>query len=270
MEGLKDKRYLSVTRKRFEPVTVLFSILLLVAVLITAVGYDVGLGIGSDDIFLFNDFRSFFFVVGGTIGILLFQFDLQTFFHTFLLVLRSFVTNPVNALNPVMRELDEAIIRGNSIRDLRDGNEINGDMLNDIIYMMKEKLFYEEIEDFVSNRIATIYLSRRIAVSLLNKGARIAPALGLLGTVIGLIEVLQSLEDPTRIGPAMSLALMTTAFGSILGSLVFTPLAGRLEHHNNIYLESHKLLMNRVSVLIQRQERQLESVMMNKPLDDAS
>ena len=145
MEGLKDKRYLSVTRKRFEPVTVLFSILLLVAVLITAVGYDVGLGIGSDDIFLFNDFRSFFFVVGGTIGILLFQFDLQTFFHTFLLVLRSFVTNPVNALNPVMRELDEAIIRGNSIRDLRDGNEINGDMLNDIIYMMKEKLFYEEI-----------------------------------------------------------------------------------------------------------------------------
>lgn len=270
MEGLKDKQYLSVTRKRYEPITVLFSILLLVAVLITAVGFDVGLGIGSDDIFLFNDFRSFFFVVGGTFGILLFQFDLQTFLHTFVLVVRSFFSNPANALNPVMEELDEAIIKGSAIEELREGSEITGDMLNDIVYMMKEKLFYEEIEDFVSNRIATLYLGRKIAVSLLNKGARIAPALGLLGTVIGLIEVLQSLEDPTRIGPAMSLALMTTAFGSVLGSLVFTPLAGRLEHHNSIYLETHKLLMNRVSVLIQRRERQLDSVSMNAQLEPSA
>jgi chemotaxis protein MotA len=65
----------------------------------------------------------------------------------------------------------------------------------------------------------------------------------------------------------MSLALMTTAFGSVLGSLVFTPLAGRLEHHNSVYVETHKLLMNRVSVLLQREERQLDSVIMNKKMD---
>ena len=80
---------------------------------------------------------------------------------------------------------------------------------------------------------------------------------------------MRSLEDPARIGPAMSLALMTTAFGSVLGSLVFTPLAGRLEHHNSIYLESHKLLMNRVSVLVQRQERYMDAMGMNKKLDTA-
>ena len=270
MQSLKEKQYLSLTRRRFEPLTVLFSILLLVAVCITAIGFDLGLGIGSDNIFLFNDFRSFFFVVGGTVGILLLQHDLHTFFHTFILILRSFFSNPGNALNPLIEELDEAIIKGSSIQDLRDANEITGEILNDIIYMMKEKLFYEEIEGFISNRIASVYLGRKVAVSLLNKGARIAPSLGLLGTVIGLIEVLQSLEDPTRIGPAMSLALMTTAFGAMLGSLIFTPLAGRLEHHNNIYLESHKLLMNRVSVLMQRRERQLESVKMNKQLDVTS
>jgi chemotaxis protein MotA len=84
--------------------------------------------------------------------------------------------------------------------------------------------------------------------------------------VIGLIEVLQSLEDPTKIGPAMSLALMTTAFGSILGSLVFTPLAGRLEHHNIVYVETHKLLMNRVSILLKREDRRLDSMVMNKKL----
>lgn len=267
MNGLKEKKYLAVSRKRFDPVTVFFSVGLLVAVLINAVGLDAGFDIGSDSNIMFNDFRSFFFVVGGTIGVLLFQFDLESFLHTFVLVVRSFFANPVKYLNPVMEELDEAIIKGSSILDLREGKEITGELLNDVIYMARQKLFFEEIEDFVSNRVATLFMARKTAVALLNKGSKIAPALGLLGTVIGLIEVLQSLEDPTRIGPAMSLALMTTAFGSVLGSLVFTPLAGRLEHHNSMYVETHKLLMNRVSVLIRREDRLLDITKMNKKLD---
>lgn len=230
-------------------------------------GIDTGLGVGSGNTFLFKDFRSFFFVVGGTLGILLFQFDLETFISTFLLVIRSFIASPTKSITKIMDELDETIIKGNSILEIREANEISGELLNDIVYMIKEKLFYEEIEDFVSNRIASAFLIRKVAVSLLNKGAKVAPALGLLGTVIGLIEVLQSLEDPSKIGPAMSLALMTTAFGSVLGSLVFTPLAGRLEHHNSMYVETHKLLMNRVSVLIRREDRQMDSVKMNKKLD---
>ena len=272
MNGLKDKKYLSVSNRRFDPITVFFSVALLAAVLVSAVGIDTGLGIGlgSGNTIMFNDFRSFFFVVGGTLGVLLFQFDVETFFHTIVLVVRSFIANPVKHLNPVINELDDMIIKGGSILDIRDGSEITGELLNDIIHMRKEKLFYEEIEDFVTNRVASVFLLRKVSASLLNKGSKVAPALGLLGTVIGLIEVLQSLENPTQIGPAMSLALMTTAFGSILGSLVFTPLAGRLEHHNNIYIETHKLLMNRVSALIRREERQLDSMSMNTKMGGAA
>ncbi len=267
MQGLKDKKYLVSSKKRFDPITLIFSIGLLTAVLISAIGINAVPGTDSSGVFLFNDFRSFFFVVGGTLGVLLFQFDLETFFSTLLLVLRSFIASPAKSIHQLMEELDETIIKGSSILGLRDGKEISGDLLNDIIYMINEKLFYEEIEDFVTTRIASVFLVRKVAVSLLNKGAKVAPALGLLGTVIGLIEVLQSLEDPSKIGPAMSLALMTTAFGSVLGSLVFTPLAGRLEHHNSMYVETHKLLMNRISVLIRREDRQLDSVKMNKKLD---
>ncbi len=267
MQGLKDKKYLVSARKRFDPITLVFSVSLLVAVLFAALGIDTGLGVGNGNAFLFKDFRSFFFVVGGTLGILLFQFDLETFISTFLLVIRSFLASPTKSIADIMDELDETIIKGNSITEMREANEITGELLNDIIYMLKQKLFFEEIEDFVSTRISSVFLVRKVAVSLLNKGAKVAPALGLLGTVIGLIEVLQSLEDPSKIGPAMSLALMTTAFGSVLGSLVFTPLAGRLEHHNSMYVETHKLLMNRISVLIRREDRQIDSLKMNKKLN---
>lgn len=270
MNDLKKKKYLGSSKKRFDPITVIFSVGLLIAVLFYALGLDTGKGLGgrAGDAVLFNDFRSFFFVVGGTFGVLLFQFDLEILFHTLLLVLRSFISNPAKHLNPLIDELDETIIKGSSILSLREAGEISGELLNDIIYMIKQNLFYEEIEDFVTNRVASVFLIRKVAASLLNKGAKIAPALGLLGTVIGLVEVLQSLEDPTKIGPAMSLALMTTAFGSVLGSLVFTPLAGRLEHHNDVYLETHKLLMNRISVLVRREDRKLDSVKMNKKLDN--
>ena len=98
MQGLKEKKYLTSSNKRFDPITLIFSVGLLTAVLISAIGIDTGLGIGSGNTFLFNDFRSFFFVVGGTLGILLFQFDLETFFNTIVLVIRSFIGSPTKRI----------------------------------------------------------------------------------------------------------------------------------------------------------------------------
>jgi chemotaxis protein MotA len=58
----------------------------------------------------------------------------------------------------------------------------------------------------------------------------------------------------------MSLALMTTAYGAGLASLIFTPLAGRLEHHNHIFLECHKQILSKIGILIQRDDRSMDSV----------
>lgn len=56
-----------------------------------------------------------------------------------------------------------------------------------------------------------------------------APAMGMIGTVIGLVQMLQSLDDPSAIGPAMAVALITTFYGAILANLVFNPMAGKLK-----------------------------------------
>ena len=58
--------------------------------------------------------------------------------------------------------------------------------------------------------------------------ARLSPAFGMVGTLIGLIKMLSRLSDPSVIGPAMALALLTTFYGAILGYMVFQPLAGNL------------------------------------------
>lgn len=56
-----------------------------------------------------------------------------------------------------------------------------------------------------------------------------APAFGMLGTIIGLIKMLATLDDPSSVGPSMSVALVTTFYGSLLASLVFLPTAAKLK-----------------------------------------
>ena len=60
-----------------------------------------------------------------------------------------------------------------------------------------------------------------------------APAMGMVGTLIGLVQMLQTLEDPAAIGPAMAIALLTTLYGAILAFLIFNPIAQKLEIRTN-------------------------------------
>jgi chemotaxis protein MotA len=60
-----------------------------------------------------------------------------------------------------------------------------------------------------------------------------APAMGLIGTLIGLVQMLQSLDDPSSIGPAMAVALLTTFYGAILANVILLPLAGKLRYRHS-------------------------------------
>ena len=64
--------------------------------------------------------------------------------------------------------------------------------------------------------------------SIYKKMGVLCPAFGMLGTVIGLIKMLSRLDDPTSIGPAMAVALLTTFYGSFLSSMFFLPVANKL------------------------------------------
>jgi chemotaxis protein MotA len=59
-----------------------------------------------------------------------------------------------------------------------------------------------------------------------------APAMGMIGTLIGLVQMLQTLNDPTRIGPAMAIALLTTLYGAVTAFLVCNPIAAKLERRS--------------------------------------
>ena len=60
-----------------------------------------------------------------------------------------------------------------------------------------------------------------------------APAMGMVGTLIGLVQMLQNLNDPSRIGPAMAVALLTTFYGAVIANVICLPIAGKLRNRSD-------------------------------------
>ncbi|HLF58773.1 MAG TPA: MotA/TolQ/ExbB proton channel family protein, partial [Alphaproteobacteria bacterium] len=98
--------------------------------------------------------------------------------------------------------------------------------------------------------------------SVLRKGAEVAPAMGLIGTLVGLVQMLGRLDDPGTIGPAMAVALLTTFYGAVLANVVLAPLASKLERNSREeLLVKHIFLMAASSIARQENPRRLEMLL---------
>lgn len=95
--------------------------------------------------------------------------------------------------------------------------------------LVADGLPHDSIEAILNAEIEAEGRRRGRLAELLRRGADIAPAMGLIGTLIGLVGVMRDLDDPARIGPAMAIALLTTLYGAVLAHIVLLPLAHRAE-----------------------------------------
>ena len=105
--------------------------------------------------------------------------------------------------------------------------------------LVADALSSEDIRRILELEISFQIDRHRKGAQLLTALGTIAPAMGLLGTIIGLVQMLKNLNDPSSIGPAMAVALITTFYGSLLSNLVFLPLAGKLRarSHEEVLLK---------------------------------
>ena len=87
----------------------------------------------------------------------------------------------------------------------------------------------QAIEEVLELEMSTLEGRHETGVHVIESMASYAPALGLIGTVVGLVQMLKSMDDPSTIGPAMALALITTFYGVVLANLLFLPLSNKLK-----------------------------------------
>ena len=120
----------------------------------------------------------------------------------------------------------------------------------------------DEIEQVLSAEAEVTTTAHLSTAAVLRRAAEVAPAMGLIGTLVGLVQMLGSLNNPSAIGPAMAVALLTTFYGAVLGNMILTPLAGKLESNaeqDNLIRTLY--LTGAISIARQENPRRLEMLL---------
>ena len=201
-------------------------------------------------------------VVGGTFLVTTVSFSMAEVVHAQRVMLRAVVyhaESPRTAALRILKLADGA----RRIGLLALQNDLKGSrhsrFLTHAISLVIDGFPTEEIERYLGReRHATSERHAR-STGVLRRAGEVAPAMGLIGTLVGLVQMLGNLQDPSAIGPAMAVALLTTFYGAVLANMVFHPLATKLERNSEI-----EAMVNQIYVIgaasISRQEnpRRLE------------
>lgn len=100
------------------------------------------------------------------------------------------------------------------------------------VQMVVDGYSSEEIERLLKHELTTLVQRHKRTASITRRASEVAPAMGLIGTLVGLVQMLAELENPEAIGPAMAVALLTTFYGAILGTVLMAPLSVKLEKNS--------------------------------------
>jgi len=92
----------------------------------------------------------------------------------------------------------------------------------------------------------TIRERHRTGRQVLEGAGTWAPAFGMIGTLIGLIQMMANMSDPSQIGPQMAVALLTTFYGAVLANLIFLPMAGKLKRLTEIEVITNSIIIEGV------------------------
>ncbi len=173
-------------------------------------------------------------VLGGTVAVLFMGFPLKEIAQT-LSQLRDTLARAAATPEQAMREV---ITIAGRLRSRADNAP-----LRERLAGLKTHAFFREALELVFDaggggqgfaevmeaELAAARMRRARAAAILRRAGEVAPAFGLIGTLIGLVQMLAGLDAPEKLGPAMALALLTTLYGALLAHVVFLPLADRIE-----------------------------------------
>lgn len=180
----------------------------------------------------FFDISSIFIVIGGLIASLLINFKMEQ-----IKLMRKVLKEAFHQNDQRLPELIGLFIRL-SERARREGllaleNElevVDDPFIRKGILLAVDGIKPDVINDIMDAEITALEERHYRGREVIEKSGEYAPAWGMIGTLVGLVLMLSSLQDPASLGPNMAVALLTTLYGTVLANLVFIPMASKLEN----------------------------------------
>lgn len=189
-------------------------------------GYDIIVG----NLSAFYNAPSIFITIGGTFASLMIMFPTSTFVKIpkhmkIIFSPREYKAEIyINKLTEIAKKA-----RMNGLLSLEsDLEEMTDPFLKKGLQMLVDGVDPEEVKNQLETSLESLDDRHAQERALYDKGATLAPAFGMIGTLIGLINMLKTLQDVESLGPNMAVALITTLYGSVLANIVFMPISNKL------------------------------------------
>lgn len=189
----------------------------------------------SGDIRAYWDPTSVVITLGGTLASTIACFPMRDIVNVFRVVKKAFFYKETS-LDKVISDIISLanVARKEGLLSLEEyAGNLEDEFLAKGIMLIVDGTEPELVRNILETEL--IYLEERHANGqrIFETAASFAPAFGMIGTLIGLINMLKTIDNPSTIGPNMSVALVTTFYGSVLANVIFTPFAKKLKARNN-------------------------------------
>lgn len=222
--------------------------------LVVGVGVVVGAILSSSGLDLFLNFPGFLIVVGGTLAATFVKFPLKNVFSALKTGASSALKNVYEdprGLIDVSLDLAERA-RKNGLLAL-EGAQVDNPFFKRGIKLCVDGHPLEVVR-------GALLRDMELSIHRHEEGARIfkaigdsAPAFGMIGTLVGLVQMLANMSDAASIGPAMAIALLTTLYGAVIANLMALPIADKLETKTEEERLTKELILEAITQIHGRQ-----------------
>jgi len=201
----------------------------------------------------FFDIPSFAITIGGMLCATLIHFSLPQFLSIFSIIKKTIVSKIPPQLELIQKMVNYAAINRRDgalalepeIRKLDDHFFARG------LQMVVDGQSEDDIREMLSLEIQYLQERHSNGKKILEFMGASAPAFGMIGTLIGLVQMLSNLSHPSCLGAGMAVALITTFYGAIVSNLVFIPLAGKLGLYSKAETISREMITEGICAISQ-------------------
>lgn len=210
-------------------------------------GIIIGAIATGGDVMMFVDVASILIVVGGTFMVTLMQVSLGDFLGSFAVGIKAFfykVDDPKKLIEEAVELAD--IARKNGLLAL-EGQTITNDFMQKGIGLCVDGHDPALVQRMLSKEIDQTLERHEVGITMFKNMATMAPAMGMIGTLVGLVQMLANMSDPAAIGPAMAVALLTTLYGAVIANAFAQPMADKLARSTAIEKTNKGLILETIS-----------------------
>lgn len=199
---------------------------LVIAWILVLMSLVTGVGIAP-----YIDFPSFLIVIGGSVGVIMAANPINKLISGLKSSSKAFIYIPQSEQNLISQLVDFAVkARRDGILSLESEEEnMKDEFLRKGIRLAVDGTEPEVIRTVLEMEFANMIQRHEANQAVLTMFIDMGPAMGMIGTLIGLVAMLLNMSDPAAIGPAMAVALLTTFYGSLIANMIFTPIVTKIK-----------------------------------------